>query len=162
LLPKSTDAAWFGGEFERIKAGDFAELKRQRDHALDQVQACEETLAKLSQFVDRNAVIAHRIACQTRADFIARHQPRWKTWRYIELLVLGKRAGVALSYTSEPVPHGPGVAYLRAAAAAVGAPLSAHRAGWLLNVYGKMQPAAAAMHVEGGMRANSKVIEAKP
>jgi hypothetical protein len=163
LLPDGADVEWFRGELERIKAGDLAGLRRQRERELEQVRACEEALAKLPpQLVDRNGLIAHRTTCQTRANFITRHQPKWRTWRYIELLALGKRAGVALGYTSEPEPHGDGVTYLIAAAAIVGAPLRPGRAGWLLRVYGKMLPTGAGMHAASTLSANAVIIKARP
>src|SRR5262249_8884629 len=64
-----------------------------------------------------------RDECEARADFIARHRPRWRFWRHFELLALGEHAGLDLGYVSPPQkrqgehhwpkPHGPGITYLQ-------------------------------------------------
>jgi hypothetical protein len=166
LLPPGTDQAWFGKEFARIQSLGPAGLEQQRSHYLEAVRACDDALAKLPHtLLDLGGIAAHRFACQTHADFIAQHRRGKKVWRYIELMVLAKRAGVSLSYTSEstqaePKPHGDGITYLLAAAAVLGTPLSAHRALGLLKAYGKLQPAAATLRGTSMLRADTVVLDA--
>jgi hypothetical protein len=74
--------------------------------------------------------------------------------------MLGKRAGANLGYTSTPTPHGPGVEYLQAAAAVIGARMSAGHAVRLIRLHRKRQPVDSAMGGAGGLQADATVIPA--
>jgi hypothetical protein len=158
LLPTGTDHAWFRSELDLIKAQGSRGLEQQRSHFLDRVRICDEALLKLP--IGWDEIVAYRVACQSQADFIDRRRRQWKLWQYVDALMLAKRTGIALGYTSKSVPHGDGVAYLQAIAAFLGAPLGPHRAGWLLKKYGKMQPVAAALHGTSSLRVNVIAFDA--
>jgi hypothetical protein len=161
LLPSGTDLKWFEAEFARIETGNRASLERQQRDHLDIVRACDDALAKLPQLVDRDSIIAHRVAHQTQAGLIARQLLRWRVWRIIEVLILAKRAGVSLAYTSEPTaenprPHGPGIDYLCAAAKVLENPFTSHTACRWLKLHGRAQPMTAVFHGGSTFRADLK------
>src|SRR6266540_7289435 len=99
LLPTGADLAWFQRELAAIRAQDSVNLEQQRSHYLDRVRVCDEALANLP--IDQDGILTYRAACQAQADFIARRHRQWKLWRQVELIVLAKRAGISLSYTSK-------------------------------------------------------------
>jgi hypothetical protein len=162
LLPVGADSAWFKAEFGRIAAQTPAELERQRKVCLEQVRKCDEALADLPIGIGavRDQVFADRTANQTRAD---RQRRQWQAWRYVELLILAKRAGVSLSYTSAKVPRGHGINYLRCATAVWGRRCSSHTARRLLKWYRKRQPADSLMMGQGGLSTDAmlfpKIVE---
>jgi hypothetical protein len=160
LLPAGTDLVWFQNELDRI-AANFAELRQQRRRFLNRVRILDEVLADVR--LDQGEVIALRAEYLAQVYFITRRLGQWKARRYIELLILGKRAGVHLGYTSES-KHGPGIEYLQAAAAAVGAPrrLKADRARQWLIAYGNEPTADAAMSGAGALRVDALHNKADP
>jgi hypothetical protein len=161
LLPKGTDVARFEAEFERIAVTEPAALERQRQYWLDQVRECDTTLAKLpGALLNVNALVAHRVACQTQADWAAQRKRGGRAWRYVELLTLAREMRIALGYTSGDKPHGPGIAYLRAAAAVLGLPLSPHTARRVLQVYDKVVRGTTGMHGESTVHVDTVVIKA--
>jgi hypothetical protein len=98
LLPTGTDHAWFRGELNLIKAQGSWGLEQRRSHFLDRVRICDEALLKLP--IGRDEIVAYRVACQSQADFIDRRRRQWKLWQHVDALMLAKRAGIALGYTS--------------------------------------------------------------
>jgi hypothetical protein len=166
LLPAGTDTVWFRSELDRI-AVNYTELKQQRKRFLNQVRILDEVLADVR--LDQGEVIALRAEYLAQVYFITRRMRKWKARCYIELLILGARAGVeVLNYTSTPAPHGPGIEYLQAAAAAIGVrSLKAYQARHWIMVYGSAQPGGAqpadtAMSGAGALRADTIHNKADP
>jgi hypothetical protein len=161
LLPKGTDVARFEAEFARITVAEPAALERQRQYWLDQVRECDTTLAKLpGALLNVNALVAHRVACQTQADWAAQRKRCGRAWQYVELLMLARETRIALGYTSAGKPHGPGIRYLQATAAVLGLPLSTHTARHVLQIYDKVVPGAGGMHGESTVYVDAVVIKA--
>jgi hypothetical protein len=161
LLPKGTDVDRFEAEFARITVTEPAALEHQRQRWLEQVRECDAALAKLpGALLDVSALVAHRVACQTQADWAARRKQRGRAWRYVELLTLAREMRIALGYTSGDKPHGPGIAYLQATAAVLGSPLSAHTARRVLQVHDKVVLGTAGMHGASTVRVDAVVIKA--
>jgi len=119
-LPADVDTAQFIREVERIAAitRESLGLEIEQHRGLAQLYAkTHRSLAAAPEdpWSDKAAIIEGLARweddCKRRADFLAGHLPRWRTWKFMELLILARGAGLDLSYTTQP-PSGPGVDYL--------------------------------------------------
>jgi len=156
-LPAGVDSAWFIREVERIAATTRESLEREIARHRSLAQLCADThrnlVAALENPWDDKATIVAALKrweehSTRRADFLAGHLPRWRTWKFMELLTIAQGAGLDLSYTTQP-PSGPGVGYLLTLAPAIGRPVKPHRARSILVQYGKMQIAATGRVIPG-------------
>ncbi len=115
-LPADVDTAQFIREVERIAAitRESLGLEIEQHRGLAQLYAkTHRSLAAAPEdpWSDKAAIIEGLARweddCKRRADFLAGHLPRWRTWKFMELLILARGAGLDLSYTTQP-PSGPG------------------------------------------------------
>ena len=88
LLPTGTDQAWFRGELERIRNTTREALVAERQHCREREQFWRSFMANdlpEIQLSDKDAVAARVLeraeALKQRADFLVRHEPKWKWWR---------------------------------------------------------------------------------
>ena len=155
-LPAGVDVAWFSREVERIAAITRESLVLEIERHRSLAQLCADThrglLAAPDPWGDRETIVTalkrREEHCGRRADFLAGHLPRWRTWKFAELLPLAESVGLDLSYTTTP-PSGPGVNFLLALAPAIGRPIKPHRARSALVWYNKMQIGATGRVIPG-------------
>ena len=157
-LPAGVDSAWFIREVERIAATTRESLEREIERHRRLAQLCADThrgllAAPENPWDDKETIVAAlkrwEEHCGRRADFLAGHLPRWRTWKFMELLILARGAGLDLSYTTQP-PSGPGADYPPGLAPAIGRPVKPHRARSILVQHGKMQIGAIGRVILGG------------
>jgi hypothetical protein len=127
-------------------------FKLRRDRYLDLAERCDDVIEDMWDLplIDDAALTQlqrQRDDLRARADTISQILRRWRSWRLFDLLTEAKQGGIDLGYTSprKGKPHGPGIDYLMAKAAAIGKPISAHRARNLLRDYNALSAASAAI-----------------
>jgi len=181
MLPPGADAVAFEAGLEQIRSATREDLKKEQQHCCEQEQYWRGVARNLLKLLpgEPTAAVVARILDQAegfkqRAEFLARYEPRWVSWRHIELCALAERFGIDLGYTlprkgREPDytesgkdrkrrPHGPGIRYLMAASKAIGQPIREHSARDRLVHFWHMKSGRAAFAGKGGLVASAGAI----
>jgi hypothetical protein len=151
---------------EELVAVTRAEFKRHRDRLLGRVRHLDALIEGAADMPRLNTDVlrGQRDDLQELADRITA-QLHTHNWIYFGILQTAERAGTVLKYTSpskgKKKPHGPGIDYLIAAAAAQGYEIGPDRARDLLAAFNKMLPLVGAeFGGAGALQVSARVFDA--